>query len=566
MIHHRFPIFILLLFLFALLYSCDTGNPNTVASEHLQYKAVLGKADRRYQQQQYDSAFYYYNQAKLSAMKQDNSDRTVYALIRMSAIQQIQSDFSGSEATATEALDYFNSITVPLYPIIIYNTLGIAFKGQYDYANAIKYYNLSLKNTTDSLSRGILQNNIAVILLEEHKYRRAALLLEPLRNDKAIARDTLTYAKVLDNLGYARWKSQQPGALALLNQSLFHREQHANDFELVSSYLHLSEYYRLTQPILAKACLLKAYTCATRVNSIDDRMETLRTLIYSTSGEESNRYALTQLRLSDSIGKIRLAAKNQFAKIRYDDAKTREENTALVYQKARMTYLVILLLALVLILILFVFMLRYRRQARHEREKLEAVHHAETRISRKIHDELANDLYNTITFTETQDLNDLPKKEMLLKHLDSVYERARDISRENSEIETGTDFPLQLRNMLSDYSSLQQKVILHGIDGIPWDNLAREKKIILYRVLQELMVNMKKHSAASFVMLHFEPKDKNITIRYTDNGVGTDKNQLFSKNGLRNVENRIHAIGGTFTFDSEPQNGLRATITCPSEN
>lgn len=566
MIHHRFPIFILSLLLFAVFWNCDTGNPKTIALESLQYKTVLGKADRLYQQQQYDSAFYYYNQAKLLAIKQDNSDRIVYALIRMSAIQQIQSDFSGSEATATEAIDYFNNVTVSLYPIIIYNTLGIAYKGQYDYANAIKYYTLSLKSTTDSLSRGIIQNNIAVILLEEQKYHDAARLLEPLLNEKTIAADLLTYAKVIDNLGYAYWKLQQPDALKLLHQSLLLREQQNNDFELVSSYLHLSEYYRLTQPILAKAYLLKAYTCATRVNSIDDRMETLRTLIHSTSGEESNRYAVTQLRLSDSISKIRLTAKNQFAKIRYDDAKTREENAALVYQKARMTYLIIILLALVLILILFVFLVRYRKQVRHEREKLEAVHQAETRISRKIHDELANDLYNTITFTETQDLNDLPKKEMLLKHLDSVYARARDISRENSDIDTGTDFPLQLRNMLSDYSSLQQKVILHGIDVLQWDDLAKEKKTILYRVLQELMVNMKKHSAAGIVMLHFEIKHKNLIVRYTDNGVGTDKNQLFSKNGLRNVENRIHAIGGTFTFDSEPKNGLRVTVTCPSEN
>ncbi|MNL15692.1 sensory histidine kinase UhpB [compost metagenome] len=76
------------------------------------------------------------------------------------------------------------------------------------------------------------------------------------------------------------------------------------------------------------------------------------------------------------------------------------------------------------------------------------------------------------------------------------------------------------------------------------------------------MVNMKKHSEAQVVVLKFESTANAIEINYTDNGKGCEKDQII-KNGLQNMENRILAIKGTITFDSEPEKGFKVKISMP---
>ena len=67
---------------------------------------------------------------------------------------------------------------------------------------------------------------------------------------------------------------------------------------------------------------------------------------------------------------------------------------------------------------------------------------------------------------------------------------------------------------------------------------------------------------ASVVVLKFESYANKIFINYTDNGKGCEKSKII-KNGLQNMENRILAIKGTITFDTEPHKGFKVKITLP---
>ncbi|HCE54855.1 MAG TPA: hypothetical protein DER05_07555 [Lutibacter sp.] len=89
----------------------------------------------------------------------------------------------------------------------------------------------------------------------------------------------------------------------------------------------------------------------------------------------------------------------------------------------------------------------------------------------------------------------------------------------------------------------------------------KEKQIELYRILQELMVNMRKHSEASLVAITFQNIKNQYTINYSDNGLGLNLETLTFKNGLANVETRIKSINGTITFDSALNNGFKAFIS-----
>jgi bifunctional pyridoxal-dependent enzyme with beta-cystathionase and maltose regulon repressor activities len=69
----------------------------------------------------------------------------------------------------------------------------------------------------------------------------------------------------------------------------------------------------------------------------------------------------------------------------------------------------------------------------------------------KLHDELANDVYQTMAFVEMQDLSYSYNKETLLDNLDTIYSRTRNISKENSTIAMGPDYIPNLKEMISDF-------------------------------------------------------------------------------------------------------------------
>jgi signal transduction histidine kinase len=69
---------------------------------------------------------------------------------------------------------------------------------------------------------------------------------------------------------------------------------------------------------------------------------------------------------------------------------------------------------------------------------------------------------------------------------------------------------------------------------------------------------MKKHSQASIVVLVFQKEKRKLDISYSDNGIGSDLKQ---GSGLKNTENRIQAINGTITFETNPTKGFKVKIS-----
>ena len=152
-------------------------------------------------------------------------------------------------------------------------------------------------------------------------------------------------------------------------------------------------------------------------------------------------------------------------------------------------------------------------------------------------------------------------KEKLLDDLENVYFLTRNISHQNNAIETGENYVASLKSLLINFNSNTTTVILKNINDIGLETVSERKQIEIYRVLQELMVNMQKHSRATLVALSFEKKGNNCSINYSDNGVGVDLNSLKIKNGLSNVETRIKSIHGSIIFTSFLNKGFKAFIS-----
>ena len=543
-----FPKFIILLLVFCFC-SCNKKE------ESLPLDSNLEQAENLFATKQYRKAYYYYNQSFLFNKEQSNTKRAVFNLLRMAHIENLECDYIGSEATTTQAIKLFDK-TIPVpYQTNAYNSLGLNYMHLANYEEAKSMFKKAIQITEDSLTVYISKNNIGYLYIKQKEYQKAVRLLSEIENEKILQESPLDYARVLDNKGIALFHLKDKLALSYLEKAKTIREANNDDSQIVSSYMYLAEYYKNQEPATSTEWTQKAYHSATKAFIPDDRLEALNLLFTTTTNNNlKNQYHDTYIHINDSLQQARQQAKNQFAKIKYDSEKAETEKTA--YQYKMYGFIVLLILSVA------VFILLYRLTIQKNKRKiLETQYTTETKIAKRLHDELANDVHNTIAFAETQNLENEQNKETLLENLDTIYQRARNISNENKQISTGEAFVEQLKHMIHSYSSDTRNVILNTA-ALQDIQLKDEVKITLYRVLQELMVNMKKHSECSLVAIAFKNNGQFLEISYSDNGKGS-QNQLHTKNGLQNVENRIFSINGNITFDTEPNKGFKVKITIP---
>jgi two-component system NarL family sensor kinase len=115
-----------------------------------------------------------------------------------------------------------------------------------------------------------------------------------------------------------------------------------------------------------------------------------------------------------------------------------------------------------------------------------------------------------------------------------------------------------------------------GVLKIDYDVLGDEfdfpeqKSIFLFRMYQEMMNNIIKHSQATHVNVSLiYPGDDTFTLNIHDNGIGFDvlqKKQSDSGSsglGLKSMRNRAKMIGADLSIQSEPGKGTDISVTVP---
>ncbi len=568
MLRSPFFYFIILLFLF----SCKekkTVNPNT-ESIRKEALSLRNKGYENLNKQNFNTAFHEFNKSKILFETLNDSANIGYALISIAFIQQVNGDYYGSKETATEALAYYKKKNT--YTSSINSILGVADKELSLYDDAIYYYKESIKDEPNPVAKYEPMSNIANVYVSQKKYDKAINLMESIINTKFFddKSHASSKARIQDNLGYAYFKNgMEEKGFNLMNEALQKRNEINDTYGSIQSYLNLADYYSKKDIQKSDEHALKAYKVATKLNSVDERLEALQILISNDHSPKKHKYVQKYFTLNDSIIKVRNNFKNKSAKIKYDSKKEKDENEKLRLEKAenllalqKEKYLrIVLVIIFIFLVILIAILIRYYKN-KNKTIGIKASYETETRIAKKIHDELANDVFNVIAFTESQPLSTENTKENLLQKLDDIYGRVRGISKENNRIDTGANFSSNIKEMLSSYNTSERNIIFTNFENINWEIIDDIKKITISRILQELLVNMKKHSKANLVVVKFESDQNSILINYTDNGIGCEKNKIV-KNGLQNMESRIQAVKGTVDFETEPEKGFKVKINIP---
>jgi len=573
MIPKRIPFSFYLFFIFLAILSCQKKPilQEKAANNKAEISRLTSTADSFFNSKKFDSAFFYYNEIIAICSPSENTEKYIRTLNRMASIQQTHGDFAGSEATIAKALPYVKLVKKQIYAYNLYITLSNNYLNIYDNKNAIFYSEKALKLDVGPLQKTIAKQNIGLALMQSNQFDKALNLFLSLENNTALTKDQELYSSLLDHIGMCYYKiNDHVSALDYMKRGLEIREKLQKTHGLGKSYSHLAELYESKEPSLAKKYMLKSYNEFSKINFVEGRLAALKTILKHSSDKELKEYSTIYINLVDSTYETTQKAKNQFARIKYDSKKEKEENLRLKTHKAEndlklerqknrnIVSYIIIVLSLCLILILY-----YYLTSKANREKIEAAYNSEIKISKKLHDELANDIYHTMAFAENRNLSLNENKEQLLNNLDAIYLRTKDISKENCTVSNNENYNSSLKEMISEFKTSNINLLINGLDTVLWDEISKTKKTAVYRAIQELLVNMKKHSGATLVAIVFKESNKNITIHYTDNGKGIDITKMVLKNGLHNIENRIHEIKGKIEIDSELGKGFKVSIKIP---
>lgn len=100
------------------------------------------------------------------------------------------------------------------------------------------------------------------------------------------------------------------------------------------------------------------------------------------------------------------------------------------------------------------------------------------------------------------------------------------------------------------------------VDRIVTDDL----KLNVYRIIQEQINNILKHSDASQVNLRVVLEDKRLCVSIQDNGQGFDPHLKRQGIGINNIINRVESFNGQVTIESSPGRGTTFYIIFPVDN
>jgi len=529
--------------------SCKRDNKKTEDNVNFQ-KAFICR-----ESQSYDSAFYYYNLAKNDLITINDSVGTARSLINMGMIQTKKGDFLGGIESSLEANKYIKKKDDKINKNLLatnYNNLAISSNALRNFNDALSFYLIAIKYVEGKENTYICYNNIGDLLITLDSLKLAKTYLEK----ATLADSAVNYSRAINNLAKAKYlddKNYNP--LPEFYKALEIRQKNNDGEGLNSSFETLSTYYYDKDKKLSLEYAQKMLKEAIQNNSPDDQITALRRIITL----QPEKY-LSNFNKFDSLNynlqTIRNKHKSQFAMVRYDVAQKDAENQRLISQglikSAGISALILLLLGTTYWYI--------KRQKQLKQEKEIEVKNTQLKMSKKVHDVVANGLYHMMIDVQNNPEMDKTK---ILNNIEKMYEESRDISHENI---AEKDFAQRFINMITSYSSEEVKVLPVSYKESIWENIPYNTQLELYYIIREILVNMKKHSKAQRASVKFEKNDKNLTIRYTDNGVGIDDLEQQKGTGIHNTENRIESIGGDITFEKNPTGGLIIEITIPIQS
>jgi signal transduction histidine kinase len=126
-----------------------------------------------------------------------------------------------------------------------------------------------------------------------------------------------------------------------------------------------------------------------------------------------------------------------------------------------------------------------------------------------------------------------------------------------------------IRSLVRQFSEVRPQVQFNQAFTAEEAEIPEPLKIVIYRVCQEALNNISKHSDATSVDLSLVNQKHGLALLIHDNGSGFDLRELFSQEkkdsglGLESMKERVELSGGSFTLVSKKSKGTTVKAVWP---
>jgi signal transduction histidine kinase len=191
------------------------------------------------------------------------------------------------------------------------------------------------------------------------------------------------------------------------------------------------------------------------------------------------------------------------------------------------------------------------------------------RIAKELHDGVGQTIsaikmnYQSLLINDPKN-NSTPDFKKIERMLDNAGKEVRSISHQMipKELEQFGLVPA-IEGML--HLNLEKSQVNYQFEHSGFENrIGTQIELVLFRVLQELVSNVLKHSGANELNVQLVKVKSHVVLNVSDNGIGFDVEKK-EKNGigLLNIASRIDGIKGHLHYETAPGSGTTVTIRTP---
>lgn len=194
-----------------------------------------------------------------------------------------------------------------------------------------------------------------------------------------------------------------------------------------------------------------------------------------------------------------------------------------------------------------------------EQERLE--------IGKELHDNIGQQLTTIKLFLDLANSTaDETTQVMLNRSLRNVTELINEVRSMSRSLVPPTLKDLGFIDSVNDLiESLRCTAVEVELDYYEFDEdkIPDNKKLALYRIIQEQLNNIIKHARAKQVSIILRLTAHNVLLQIKDDGMGFEFEKVKRGLGLSNIHNRAELFGGKALFTSSPGNGCEMNVSLP---
>ncbi|WP_299222873.1 tetratricopeptide repeat protein [uncultured Psychroserpens sp.] len=550
---------------------------------------------------QLDSATYYFENTIKLLRELNDKKRIAIVNISLGAIQLRQGDYNRTITTLTESARFFEQTDDALNAAKCYSNIASAFAELELFPKAIEYSEKALEifeRLNQTQFRLITLPNLATQYykngdtLKAIDYNAKAELIATSIGDKR------SLSIIYNNLGDLYLEKDIEKAKQYLEKTLDLKNELnlKSGIEVAQSnlgyiYLKRKDYKTAISYFNAAEQNVKGKQLVVVYNNLRDAYKGLsqmnKALIYS---EKSNRLNDSILNSDSQKNFIEVQTKYETEKKEKEILQLKTENLEANYKRKQNRNLLLASLFALILTILFIYFLQKNAKRKRiimeqnltiqeqdfnqllksqELEGIDAILDAQelerSKMAADLHDNLGSKVATLKLYLESYDDKEdfFGFYNKLKKLMNDTYNEIRSISKNKNfgaQISKGLiPSTKAIAKQITDSKKIDIKVINIDVSK----RIENTLEIQIFRIIQELLTNIIKHSMATEAIVQFSEQDEILTIMVEDNGIGFNIKDPKTGIGLINIEQRIEKIEGDFVIDTSKGNGTTVILNIP---